>query len=121
MCNKTIICFHKKLGALYEGDQMFHRYIVPNGNINRKATDIHGLSKRGNILHHRNKGEIFYAVTPRKGLQKFVNWLQELKEETKSSIVLCSYNNRKFDSKGNILKRCTVCQTEIDTDPKICF
>ena len=79
---------------------MFHRYIVPNGNINRKATGIHGLSKRGNILHHRNKGEILYAVTPRKGLQKFVNWLQELKEETKSSIVLCSYNNRKFDSKG---------------------
>ena len=87
-----------EIGAHYE-NKMFHRYIVPNGQITRKSTDVHGLSKRGNVLHHRNKGEIFYAEkNPRKGLQKFVNWLQELKEETKTSIVLCSYNSRKFDS-----------------------
>ena len=78
----------------------FHRYLVPTREIDRDATNKHGLSKRGKHIHHRSRGEIWmYAVTPTKGLNDFIRWLKEIKEETKSSkLILCSYNNRKFTS-----------------------
>ena len=41
------------------------------------------------------RGEIRFAVTPRKALLDFIKWL---KEGPGSTSVLCSYNNRNFDS-----------------------
>ena len=47
------------------------------------------------ILYYYFRGEIRFAVTPRKALLDFIKWL---KEGPGSTSVLCSYNNRNFDS-----------------------
>ena len=65
----------------------FHRYLVPTREIDRDATNKHGLSKRGKHIHHRSRGEIWmYAVTPTKGLNDFIRWLKEVKEEMNQTI-----------------------------------
>ena len=81
------VCKHtrnKNTQKLSSGDGI---YIVPNREISAGATQVHGLTRDGLIEDKRQFSNVF---SPKRGLQEFVNFVEEQREYSGEKILLVS-------------------------------
>ena len=62
------------IGAVTQNGETFHIYIVPTCNINRRASEVHGIYKQNGHLF-KDGILIHNALDPHSGLSCFMGWL----------------------------------------------
>ena len=81
-----------QIGAVCKHDrnkktQKLDIFLVPNREISAGATGVHGLTRDGLIEDEREYSNIF---RPKRGLQEFMNFLEEQREYDDENIWLVS-------------------------------
>lgn len=104
------------IGAVTQNGETFHIYIVPTCNINRRASEVHGIYKQNGHLF-KDGILIRNALDPHSGLSCFMGWLESqsckilvkipiniyfLKSSSLKKIFQVAHNNFGFD--GKVLK-----------------
>ena len=85
-----------QIGAVHENGEEFSCYIVPDGDIDPQATEVNGFSKHQNGLRRR-ENLIENAVSPKRGLKRFIRWLRNMQTEEGEQFNLVAHNSYKFD------------------------
>ena len=80
-------------------DALFNQYIYPETNyIPHGAQKVHGISIVNDELH-KNGERLTDVASATEGLNDFLEFLEDLRENDDEEIVLCAHNCRRFDSK----------------------
>lgn len=95
--------FHEiiQIGAKYMDERnCWQQYILPDGEISYKATEIHGMYKDDGIMYNSWHRPLA-ACSPSVGFNRFINFLYRVKGQSDNvTVVLCAHNCRSFDSHG---------------------
>ena len=79
--------------------QTFDQYILPEGRISYRASEITGLWKKDGKLVYKGKDEspkVLPAVPIEEGISKILAFLKEVKESAKGKIVLVGHNHQGY-------------------------
>ena len=85
-----------QIAAKYN-DEEFNIFIYPFGPISARATAFHGISKDGRNQQLISRGNLLPTARPIHGFQEFLDFLNGVRGQS-DRVVLCSHNNRNFDS-----------------------
>ena len=81
------VCKHTRNKSTQELGSGNGIYLVPNREISPGATKVHGLTRDGLIEDKRQFNNVF---RPQRGLQEFMNFLEEQREYIGEEILLVS-------------------------------
>ena len=80
-------------------DTLFNQYIFPETSyIPHGAQKVHGISIVNGELH-KNGERLTDVTSATEGLNDFLEFLEDLRENDDEEIVLCAHNCKRFDSK----------------------
>lgn len=90
----THIC---QIGAISysKSKDKFEQYILPDCEIPEEASNYHRLKKRNDQLYLKNKK--VQSLKPRRGLKKFVKWIEDVRKNKKNKLILVAHNAHRFD------------------------
>lgn len=85
-----------QIGAVHEDGREFMRYIIPNGDIDERASKVNGITKEYGSLY--KDGEFIEdAANPYDGLKEFLEWIDDDNQEG-NRVILIGHNAKRFDA-----------------------